>query len=783
MFQGRRLCTISLLVILIVAISAYGPVDFMGLYAKAEAVELNLANSMHVEATGKITHKEIKNGNCIYHVSDTTIDCDNGRLKNISFLFKYNSDNIPKNSKVKLNGKVRLFEQARNEGAFNEKNYYNSMDIYFELQNVYIEEISSSHIVKQDYLYKINKAISQVFAYCLPGEEAGFLSSVTIGNKSELMGELKDLFTVAGVAHILAVSGLHVSVICMAFYKLLRRMGIKFIGSGVGAGIIAVLYGYLTGGSISSIRAIGMFLVMLFADMIGECYDSLTALAFMALILLLKNPLYIKNGSFIFSFSAIICINYIAIPLSKKYMLYTNGKKKLIKSEDGFADDTKKPIHLVLFEGFMANLIFSLAIFVGMIPIVTNMYYETPVLSVFLNMLVLPLMPILLCVGLLGGFIGLIFLPAAQVILFICHLIIYLFEMISFLLSKIPFSNIIVGHHSMWKMIIYYLMLLFVIHYYELKEWFVNTILIRKEAEGKLNPRRKLTVIRNRIIAITFLIITIFLTWLISPKQKFEIDFLDVGQGDGIYINSGDGVSFFIDGGSTSSTSIGKYTIMPFLKYKGERNIDYWFLSHMDLDHVSGLIELLEKGYHIDNLVLSAQIPDGDTYRKIIALAKANGTNIIYMNRGDSIKTKHVDITCVFPFMDSKSEDINALSLSLILSYDRNLDGKKECSAFFGGDLGNQQEKQIAATENIHSIDILKVSHHGSKNSSDAEFLNRISPKIAVISCAKRNNYGHPSREAIERLEDSGADVLYTMNSGQIKAIVKGEKILIQKMD
>ena len=387
-----------------------------------------------------------------------------------------------------------------------------------------------------------------------------------------------------------------------------------------------------------------------------------------------------------------------------------------------------------------------------MLPIVTNMYYQTPVLSIFLNLLILPLMPVLLGLGLVAGLLGLFYMPVASVLLNICHIFIYLFEIIASIFSKVPFSNVIVGHHSIFRLITYYIFLLFVIHILDIKRLFILCMAI--------------TIVGA--------------TWFVPGFHSFEIDILDVGQGDGIFIDSGDGVTFFIDGGSTSSDAVGKYTLLPFLKYKGASSIDYWFVSHTDLDHVSGLIELLESGYAIHSIVFSADIPDGETLAQILSLAKENNTNVLYMKQGDSCGTKHLRFKCLYPDAGIASDDINALSLSLLLEYDKNKDGTPEFTGFFGGDLGANQERQIASSGRVGHVNLLKVSHHGSRFSSDSEFLEVLSPDMAVISCAKKNMYGHPSAEAIERLEAETNNIYYTMNSGRIRFSNDGVDLFIK---
>ena len=104
------------------------------------------------------------------------------------------------------------------------------------------------------------------------------------------------------------------------------------------------------------------------------------------------------------------------------------------------------------------------------------------------------------------------------------------------------------------------------------------------------------------------------------------------------------------------------------------------------------------------------------------------------------------------------------------MKYDENCDGVVDYSGFFGGDIGAEQEQAIAASGLVGHVDLLKVSHHGSKFSSDPEFLSVLSPDVAVISCAKVNRYGHPSAEAIERISAAAGQIYYTMNSGRVRA-------------
>ena len=800
--MGRRLALISLLYVFIVAFSVYGPWDYLGAYNKANAAEQFLADGIYVQATGRITGKEIKNDKVLYYVDDADIICEGGCIKNSSFFFRFDSKQIPNNSKINIKGSVSHFSRARNDGGFDMKNYYNSLGYYFELKGTSVDSIKPCSNDYREDLFRLSDRIFSVYNELMPGEEAGFLASITIGNKSELNGDLKDLFQKVGVAHVLAVSGLHVSVVCMALYRVLRKRGFSFISSACVSGVVAVFYGLLTGGSVSSIRAIGMFLVYLLADILGESYDSLTALSLMAIILLADNPLIIKNAGFVFSFSAILCILLIVLPISNHYSAVCRQRNRLriydISLMARFRD------------WLVSSFVFSLSIFISMLPIVTSIYYETPIYSALINLVLLPFMPVLLGFGLVGGFVGLYSLGLAEILLYPCHLIIYVFEVVADKASKLPFGRAVVGRHWGGWLILYYVVLVFIVrggrggsygpfgfeafgNFMGLgrAEGFWNFVgTLKGEVFGNFwgsgkdggsgNPRRKLADMKKRFGFVIIVMCFAGALWLVPARLKFEVDILDVGQGDGIFISSGDGVNYFIDGGSTTNDMVGKYVILPFLKCKGVGSIDYWFLSHMDLDHVSGVFELLKDGYRIRNIVVSKEIPMDETFASLLEVASENGTNVIYMGSGDSCGSKHLRFRCIYPFEGATSDDINALSLALLMEYDMDLDGTADYSGFFGGDLGAEQETAIAESGIIKSVDLLKVSHHGSRFSSAEGFLAVLSPEVAVISCAAKNRYGHPSAEAVSRLENSCEEIYYTMNSGRIRCGLAGVDLFVE---
>ena len=748
----RKLAFFSLAFISLLIFSLYGPWDFAGAYNKYKAADAWLKDGMSVTVQGQIYRKEVKNQQAVYYLKNAIINFDEGSLNNTSVILYLNSDNIPNYSKIKADGQVEVFKTASNEGGFDAKAYYNSLGLVCKITGQEANTIQTKGLAKYDLLYRLSKNLSELYEACLPGEEAGFLASIALGDKSGLNGDLKTLFQEAGLAHVLAVSGLHVSVVCMGLYSFLRKRGISFLTSGVTSGVIALLYGALTGFSVSAVRAVGTFIIYLLAQILGEAYDMLTSLALVAILLLLQNPLYLKNSSFIFSFSAVLGVIFFAKPMANLFDEYCKKQQEEKIKIIGLQESHKKGRLQIIKEKVLSNLVFSGMLTAATIPLVGQLFYQVPIYATFLNLFVLPLMPYLLGLGLIGGFCGLVYFPACQLILGICHYIIYLYEMLASLFTSLPFATFITGHHSMVKIVLYYMLLLAIVH-------------------GLPSIVLKLRTLKlGKVIVLQFaLIICCSFIYLQPEKTGFEIDVLDVGQGDGIFISTAEGLHVFIDGGSTSSSQVGKYTILPFLKYKGVGYIDYWFISHTDEDHISGLIELINMDYDIKNIVVSAKMPDSDNWQSIKTLAKERQINICYMNKGDKVTSQTTELTCLFPDNDYFSEDVNSMCLCLLIKYDADKDGEEDFTGFFGGDVAAEEEELISENNSIEDIDFLKVSHHGSKYSSADSFISSLNPKIAAISCSKTNRYGHPAKEAVERIEKYGCQIYYTMESGRIK--------------
>ncbi len=375
----------------------------------------------------------------------------------------------------------------------------------------------------------------------------------------------------------------------------------------------------------------------------------------------------------------------------------------------------------------------------------------------------------------MGGLLGLYFTQISKWILILCHFILLLYEKSIAVVNCLPFSQVITGKPSAWMMLFYYVVLVGVCLRYLGKK--TDSGMCGQSPYSEMRNRHPNTEVPDRYQepgtpdrypgftvpgAVRFLPVVLLIFILFVPKREFcRVDFLDVGQGDGIYLSDGTGMHVMIDGGSSSENEVGAYRIEPFLKYHGVKKVDVWILTHGDEDHYSGLLELLEDGYPVEYLLLATSMPEDETRETLIEAAEANGTEVVFAKAGDFIRLTDAEMTCLYPSAEDTGEDTNALSQVWMFE-------KDGMSVLFTGDIGEEQEELLIERGLLSDCVVLKAAHHGSKYSSCAEFLEALLPEYTVISCGEGNSYGHPHAETLQRLEDAVSEILQTQEVGQI---------------
>lgn len=691
-----------------------------------------LTDDSSVVVWGKIYKTEYKNHSYRYYISGCRAQLkakdsekrsgDNGFQCNDVIVYSDES-RASTGDYIMTKGKISLFNEATNEGEFDRKAFYQAQMIDFAVNADSIEAKETRFSWFYHRIDAVKTVMVQSLLKVTDEKTAGILSSMIFGDKSYLDEEIKDLYQVTGISHILAISGLHISIVGMAFYKMLRKRKMSYIGAFICAGVLIMCYACMTGNAVSTKRAVGMFMLTMAAAVLGRGADMLNSLGVMVIYILWNNPFVMGYAGFVFSVGAILSIG-IVVPLM------TAGKK--------------------------SRLWTSAAIQLPMLPVVAFNYFEIPVYAVFVNLIVIPVLPVIFISGLaaagISGIFGAVGIIPAKAAVFPAYVILKLYELLCQAVVKLPGSTVITGHPSWGRIAVFYIVLfLFLL-------WFLN--LLGKKSKNMI----KWNLIR---VACT---VTLIFVLVYAPTGPAQMDILDVGQGDGICyrFSSGDGI--FIDGGSTDRKNVGENVILPFLKYNGMDHISYWFVSHADQDHISGITEVIGSGYDIDNIVVAKAAVGDEPLDELVGAAADAGINICYMSAGDVVmmpgddgKSVKRQIKCLYPGTDDASEDRN--NMSLVLKID-----DEDFSGIFAGDIPSEAEMELVKRHGDSlDADFYKSDHHGSKYSNSSEWLEAISPKWTAVSCAEQNRYGHPADEAIERIENSNSRIFYTMKSGQIK--------------
>lgn len=752
--------------ILLIAVPAFlaagvfrmgGEMRFRGQYLP------ELRDGQEVRLEGEVAWVE-KKSRCVYvYLTNCMLS---SRVRCNDVLAYASTDDVSVGQILVVRGTIALFERAPNEGGFDAERFYQSRGIDFGLWISGVERVCREARPWQRALFSLRERILKSIADS--GGTDGILSAMLLGEKGELDFEVKQLYQKAGISHILAISGLHVTLLGIGFYHLLRRMGLRYLTAGALCAFFTLAYGMMTGGSVPTCRAIGMVLVLLAADILGRGYDMLNALGLICVVLLWENPFLIGYSGFWFSVLAVLGVG-IAGPVLAEW-----GMRPSEEQETNGPDRAKRMCVRerlsVRVRAVQEGLWTSLGIQFMTLPLVAYSYFEVPVYALLINTVVLALVKGLLVLGCGAAAAGLRSAALGSFLMAFCNRILYLYEWLCTVTLNLPASRIIAGCPRPWQMAAYYLLfavILLLMHRHSLAR------------AGDFKPERPWTGALH-LFGVLICSCCLFAVLAFRPAGGFEIDVLDVGQGDGIYLRTDEGVSMFIDGGSTDVSGVGNYRILPFLKYRGVKRISYWFVSHADADHVNGLKEVLESGYPVDHLILAEAVRREEKTAGLAAFAEQCGVQVHYLQAGDRFTSGEAVLRCLYPEGGDAvaagkggEADLNDLSLVLMLEYG-------DFRGIFTGDISEAVERKLLEHSACAPVDFYKTAHHGSKYSSSSDFLRALSPGIAVISCGRNNRFGHPHPEAVERIGASGAKIFLTPESGEITVRILGGEMRVK---
>lgn len=612
--------------------------------------------------------------------------------------------------KICVTGQLKMLQGAANPGQFDSKKYYEGKKIDYTMWEPEIQLLERPRFSISRALYKVRQYCSGVISDCTDEETGILMRGIVLGDKSGISQETKELYQTGGISHILAISAMHLTILGNGFYALLKKMRLPVGLAGGLTGIFLTVYGVLTGASVATVRALIMFLLNIGGRLSGRTSDPPTSLALAAVLLLSGNPAVLGDSGFLLSFSAMV-----------SFSVFKENRK----------------------------LGSSILLYFFMAPVILWFFYEIPLYSVWINLLVVPTISIVLISGAAACLLGAISYHAGLAASLPGHFLLRIYQLLCRLAGEMPYSRLVLGRPSVAGVILYYGLMLFTL-------W-----LFRRY---RLSWKR------------FFILLLMIPAWILlnfHPQKDLKIAALDVGQGDCIVIQSPAGKSYMVDGGSTTENRIGEYRIWPYLKYYGISKLEGIFVTHPDEDHINGILELLEliKEDRISLKVEQLIIPkwkNRSAFAEIIALAKVAEIPVYEMGAGESFADGEVHFACLYPDGGDYTKDYNAGSLVLEIAYG------EFCGLLMGDLEGECEEKMLEA---FGEVDWLKVAHHGSKYSTCEKFLSVVDPKISVISCGAYNFYGHPHEELLERLEKAGTDIYATKDFGAIWVITDGEKI------
>lgn len=646
---------------------------------------------------------------------------------------------------VRLEGMLVLPELPRNPGQFNRRIYESGKKIDFYLENPTVLEVKEQRSGVREVVEIWKTEMMNRCEKIYQDEEAGILEAMLFGEKSELSGDIKELYQAAGISHVLVISGLHISLLALAVAGILRRLGFPMpVWVILSVGVLAG-YGILIGQPTTAVRALLMFFVLQGARLLGRSYDLLSALAFAGILMLLDNPDLILDGGCRLSFCAVIGVGWYVSEKNKIFRSIGEKEKRKNRGKGGKGSSAG---------AILENIRAGWYLWLFTLPVMLDTFYQVSVVGLLWNLVAIPLLPVIIASGGLGVvlagwniFLGSLAGSPAYGML-------QLYQEIGNISEKLPVGMWTPGQPSKPVIAGYYLVIFLLV--------LVEKQLIKREKRWKIFPGMELC-------SMLLLLLLMAHPW----QQREKITFLDVGQGDASLLQSG-GQTLLLDGGSTSQKNVGTYVILPYIKQQGISCLEAVVLTHTDQDHINGVTEVLEEGKKgwltVKNLMYPYWMEGTEQGKQLKKLAEEAGASCRKIRAGDRLTIGKAEAVVLYPKEQEKIAEPNAGSLVLFWKWEG-------VRAMFTGDLPEEKERELL--QNLPACEILQVGHHGSATSTCREFLEQVQPSLAVISCAMKNRYGHPSPDTVDRLKKTGCEIRYTMKSGAITIRKRGREILV----
>ncbi|MEM6431070.1 MAG: DNA internalization-related competence protein ComEC/Rec2 [Deinococcota bacterium] len=552
-------------------------------------------------------------------------------------------------------------------------------------------------------------------------EAAALMTAMTLGIRSEL-GDLQDSFAKAGLAHILALSGLHVGILMTALGWALSSVGMWRYPL-----LIGLLLGFmaLVGLSPSIVRAGLMGTAVLVSLWLGAGrVHPWQALGIAATLTLLVFPAWVFDLSFQLSYLAVAGILLLTEPILERIR---KGATLELQQARNWRNPSTWPLRALIY----GSVSVSIAAQALAVPLLLHHFGRLPLFAPFVNVLAIPLATLLVPLGFAAGLVGLILPPLAWLINVITQPLASLLMFIATTTGNLP--------QLYWGEI---LPIGFI--YYT-----VGALGLTLALRSALRWWRGLLLV---CVAIVCSMVT-------APAQRPpEIVYLDVGQGDSVLIRLPNRTEILVDGGGSpfSDFDVGQNIVVPALRAMGVDELELVIASHADTDHIEGLSSVLAE-IPTQQLILGVDATGDPVYDTLLRSARRHRVDTRHVRRGEHISLGDARLDFLSPPVIPYAND-NDNSLVFVLSY------QEQPKALFLGDVSTNVEAQLAFPD----VDIVMVGHHGSSTSTSAALLAATSPQTAVISYG-RNSFGHPHPDVIARLHAVGTHIYETYRDGAVR--------------
>jgi competence protein ComEC len=700
---------------------------------------------------------------------------------------------------VAVIAQARLPQTFRDDGAFDRRSYLaqQNIDLVANLRAPELVETASIAVSSlEGRLARLRRRLREKSDLLFPNapQVAGVLRAIVLGDRSFIDSDEAKDFQKTGVFHILVVAGLHVGAIALALFWLGRKLRFGRLPTALFTLAVLLAYVAVVEQRPPVLRAALMTTIVVSGGLLFRRLDLLNSAALTALILLVARPMALLDSSFELTFLAIGCIAALAMPWLERtvqpYARALRGWRDVTKDTSHTASATQfridlrsltpwlssrlprwmgKPVEDTLVAGLAISFriwelfVLTIILQIGMLPLMARDFHRITLAAPIVNLIAVPLTGFVVPLGFLALVCSFLF-PAVGKLLavFLQYATLSLLHIVHWFAHLHGWGYRVPGP-PLW-----------------VTASFFAVAIILAGAMRRSAPSRWITwSLFSVLLGCTLLIATYPFGAHWSPG-KLEVTILDVGQGDSLFVVSPRGKTMLVDGGGAPGgfsghdqyhgADPGEEAVSPYLWSRGFKKIDIVALTHAHQDHIGGLPAVLEN-FQVGRLWIGREVGSAALVN-LERTARESGISIEHEWRGKTFSWDGVDGGFLWPEDTSGEIGVAAQnndSLVLQLRY-------KGTALLLPGDAERQAESKILEDNSPEALqaDVLKVGHHGSKNSTTREFLAAVRPRVAVISSGENNHYGHPSPELLERFEAADVRVLRTDQNGAVHILTDG---------